>query len=286
MSVISTLYQPFPLPGVARGHIWHHAPQTRRPRHFHLEPELNLVVAGSGAFGMGEMVIPVGPGDLLWWPPGQDHELLDSSPNFDLYVIGLAPGLAERCWGASNGAAYQGPTRLRLSPEQVLRLRQVCSAPLEGRDRTAVERHVGDVWRDLHGLRVRDTDNHPLTRRTLGALLAQPTLTREELARHAHCCPSEVSRCFHRDRGMTLLDYRTRLRLLHFIKGVDEGASFLDAALEAGFGSYSQCHRAFGRILGCGPRAFFASDLRTRMAEVFSPASGAVDFPAERGPKE
>src|SRR5689334_4660767 len=71
--VVDALYQPFPIPGAARGHIWHHVPATRRPRHFHAEPELNLIAAGRAAFGMGEAVMAVEAGDLLWWPPGQDH---------------------------------------------------------------------------------------------------------------------------------------------------------------------------------------------------------------------
>ena len=85
------LYQPFPIPGTARGHVWHHVPATRRPRHFHAEPELNLIAAGHAAFGVGDVTISVLAGDLLWWPPGQDHVLLDASPDLDLYVIGLTP---------------------------------------------------------------------------------------------------------------------------------------------------------------------------------------------------
>ena len=56
--VSEVLYQPFPLPGMARAHVWHHVPETRRPRHFHTEPELNLIAAGSGAFGVGDSTSP------------------------------------------------------------------------------------------------------------------------------------------------------------------------------------------------------------------------------------
>jgi hypothetical protein len=37
--------------GAARGPIWRYAPRYRGARHFHGEPELNLVLAGSGIFG-------------------------------------------------------------------------------------------------------------------------------------------------------------------------------------------------------------------------------------------
>lgn len=49
--VAEALYQPFPMAGAARGPIWRYAPRYRGARHFHGEPELNLVLAGSGIFG-------------------------------------------------------------------------------------------------------------------------------------------------------------------------------------------------------------------------------------------
>ena len=86
----------------ARGHVWHHVPATRRPRHFHAEPELNLIAAGQAVFGVGEAIISVSTGDLLWWPPGQDHVLLDASPDLDLYVIGVTPAFSEHVLAESS----------------------------------------------------------------------------------------------------------------------------------------------------------------------------------------
>ena len=103
------LYQPFPLPTRARGHVWRHKPATRRPRHFHAEPELNLVTAGTARFGMGDLAIDVGPGDLLWWPPGQDHVLLDASVDFDLFVVGVTPELSDRVLGGEGAPRTRRP---------------------------------------------------------------------------------------------------------------------------------------------------------------------------------
>ena len=149
------LYQPFPIPGPARGHVWHHVPATRRPRHFHAGPELNLIAAGRAAFGYGEATVSVSAGDLLWWPPGQDHVLLDATPDLDLYVIGLTPAFSEhvlagRACGASGGAA-----RLGLQHGALTRLRTMCARQTAGGDIAAVEHHVGDLWREAHTLRVR-----------------------------------------------------------------------------------------------------------------------------------
>jgi AraC-like DNA-binding protein len=270
--VPDVLYQPFPMVGQARAHIWRYAPENRRPRHFHAEPELNLIAAGSGAFGIGETMVSVTAGDLLWFPPGQDHVLLEASPDFDLFVIGLTPELSERVLGANSAPAHNGPIRLRLSADDLAKVRPLCAEPSGDHDSAAVERHVGDFWRQAHALRVAAPHMHVLTRRTLRSLLARPDLARSDLALLVRGDPSEVSRTFHRDVGLTLTAYRTRLRLLRFIQIADDGRdSLLAAALESGFGSYSQCHRAFQQPFGCPPREFFGTDLRVQMRDAFSP---------------
>jgi AraC-like DNA-binding protein len=269
--VAEALYQPFPIAGTARGHIWHHVPATRRPRHFHAEPELNLIAAGRAVFGYGEASISVAAGDLLWWPPGQDHVLLDATPDLDLYVIGVTPAFSEQvlagCAGASGGA-----TRLRLDPGALTSLRAACSVQMAGADAAVVERHVGDLWREAHALRAPIRGYHPLTVRALNSLIARPDLKRGGLARLIHGNASEVSRYFHRDIGLTLVAYRTRLRLIRFIQLVEGGGrSFLAAAIDAGFGSYSQCHRAFQHAFDCTPRVFFGTGASEEMKGRLAP---------------
>ena len=131
------LYQPFPLPTRARGHVWRHRPETRRPRHFHAEPELNLITAGTARFGMGDLAIDVGPGDLLWWPPGQDHVLLDASADFDLFVVGVTPELSDRVLGGDGAAAHAAPARVRLPRDVLAGLQAICAASPHQQDPAA-----------------------------------------------------------------------------------------------------------------------------------------------------
>jgi AraC-like DNA-binding protein len=270
--VHEALYQPFPMAGAARGQIWQYAPRYRRPRHFHPEPELNLITAGSASFGVGVATLPVAAGDLVWWLPGQDHELLEASPDFDLYVIGLAPALSERVLGTGRAPAYSGPTKVRLAPHALARLRARCATPIDGHEPSAVETRVGDFWREAHALRAGASGMHALTRRALASMLERPDLGRAQVARRARGYPSEVSRHFHENVGLTLTAFRTRLRLLRFIGMADGGASnLLSSALAAGFGSYSQCHRTFQKTFGCAPRDFFLAGVKTTMRDAFSP---------------
>lgn len=268
------LYQPFPIAGDARAQIWRYAPEYRRPRHFHAEPELNLVVAGSGTFRSGDARIPVGAGDLLCWPPGRDHELAQASPDFDLFVIGARPDFSERVLGTRNRMALAGPTCIRLAPAAQAQLLELCGCFPDTADRVAIETRVGALWREGHAARLRQPAGSALARRTLETLLEQPELARDQRSRLVHAAPSELSRAFHRQLGSTLSSYRSRLRLLAFIEIVDAGEeTLLAAALRAGFGSYSQCHRTFQHTLGCAPGAFFGSALRRTMADTFCDAA-------------
>lgn len=269
------LYQPFPLPTKARAHIWRHVPATRRPRHFHAEPELNLVTGGSATFAMGEKVFPVVRGDLLWWPPGQDHVLVDASADFDLFVIGVTADLSMRVLEGTSDAGCVGPIQIRLPTLALAEFEAICGARGSDGDVPAdvpvIERRVGDLWRQAHALR-RTADMHVVTRRTMASLYQQPELGRSDIARLVRAYPTEISRNFHNDMGMTLSAFRSRLRLLRFIQAVDGGAtSLLAAALGAGFGSYSQCHRIFQQTFACTPRSFFETPLRAQMQDAFAP---------------
>lgn len=266
------LYQPFPMPTQARAHIWRHVPATRRPRHFHAEPELNLVTGGSATFAMGEKLFPVVRGDLLWWPPGQDHVLVTASDDFDLFVIGVTADFSLRVLADTPDVACVGPIQMRLPTSALAEIEAICVASGSASDVPAIERRVGDLWRQAHGLRRAAAPVHVVTRRTMESLYQRPELGRSDLASLLRAHPTEISRQFHHDMGMTLAAFRARLRLLRFIQRVDDGApSLLAAALEAGFGSYSQCHRIFQQTFACTPRSFFETPLRDQMQNACVP---------------
>jgi AraC-like DNA-binding protein len=255
-----------------RAQIWRYSPEYRRPRHFHVEPELNLVVAGRGVFGSGTETFAVTAGDLLCWAPGRDHELLEASLDFDLYVMALTPELHDRVVPGDAAASLAGPPRVALDRGALSGLEALCSAPLHTLDASSVENHVAELWREARVLRRASARAGGFAERALGSLLERPELDRDARARLVRAHPSELSRQFHREFGLTLTEYRTRLRLLRFVKLVDTArCTLLAAALEAGFGSYSQCHRVFQRAMGCTPRAFFTTGLRWELAGRFAP---------------
>lgn len=268
------LYQPF-LPEGQRAFVWKYAQAIggRRPRHFHGEPELNLVVRGSATFAVGERVVRVSPGELIAFPSGQDHAVLDASPDLYLYAMGLERGYAE---AVGPDCELLSPFHVRLTGSELERVVDGAAGLV---DRPGAEQLGAELWQRVHWLGRRSEARasrgmHVLARRALELVSHEPDLPVGALARALRAHPSELSRHFHRDVGMTLVLYRTRLRLLRFIRLVDAGKhDLMTAAAEAGFGSYSQCHRAFHAELGCAPRGFFFSGLREPMQLAYEKTS-------------
>lgn len=258
-----------------RAFVWKYSPVNwgRRPRHFHVEPEFNLIASGQATFGIGESQVTVSEGDLLGFPPAQDHVLLEASSDLYLFAIGMEPSLSSDVLRAERDDVML-PIRLRLGPEDFRSLVGRASAIV---DRPGVEQPCAELWEQAHWLACRRGTRpaaamHVLTRRCLSAVHRSPGLELQALSAQLKAADSEISRYFHRDIGMTFARYRTRVRLLRLIGLVDcEGTTLRSAAEASGFGSYSQCHRIFQSELGCSPRDFFHLGLREQMQRAYDP---------------
>jgi AraC-like DNA-binding protein len=203
--------------------------------------------------------------------PGQDHELCSASDDFDLYVVGLSPDFSERVLGSRVASIQGGPQLTHLSSEQRATLFPLCQVEHCGTDTQAREHRVGEFWHKAHDCRATASKLHSITQRSLRLVQARPDLYRAELAEQTRVCPSEVSRYFRRDLGITLSAYRTRLRLMRFIQLVDAGCqSLLTASNQAGFGSYSQCHRVFQQTIGHSPRVYFSMQVRHSLETAYA----------------
>lgn len=256
-----------------QAYVWKYSPVDggRRPRHFHVEPEMNLVVSGWAEFGVGEAVVRVSEGGLVGFPAGQDHVLLRASPDVFLYAVGMAPAFASEVLAGQSGEASV-PLHVRLDPADLSAITRRAELVV---DRTGIEQPCAELWQHVHWLGQRQPLGrggalHVLTKRALQLVAESPELGLAAIARRARANPSEMSRFFHRDMGMTFVRYRTRLRLLRFIALAEQsGDVWTGAAIAAGFGSYSQCHRCFQSELGCSPRAFLKSGVREEMQRVY-----------------
>ncbi len=265
---MSLLWQPFPMPEGRRAQAWHHHPATRRPPHFHDEPEINLVVRGEATFAVGHRRVTMSAGSLVWYPPGVDHFLEDASPDLELYVVGFQPELLA-AYGRRHGASPSFARPLHRLDERTLRTcAETFSEAPNGADEGAVEHRLLTVLAELDALCPAPALGH----RAAALLVETPSLRRDELARRLASNRGDISRRFRGDQGLSLAEYKNRLQTLRFFALLDAGHSNLTrVALDAGFGSYSRCHRVVRSLLGCAPSALLDRATRHALAERFEP---------------
>ena len=265
--------------GQRRAQTWAYDPQVRCPRHFHPEPELNLILRGQGSFVLGDQQVHVSAGSVLRFPAGMDHALLRGSPDLEFFVIAFKPALLDAYY-REHGAV---PDFAR-PPEQVdLELLQRWTEPLRREavySALDIERHLIEL---LPALNADSAAPSTLGMRASALIASSPGLGRAQLARTLASNKGDVSRAFRREMGVTLREFRRRMKVIELLARVDDGASSLSqAAALAGFGSYSQCHRIFREVIGMSPRTFFSGTAREEMAHRIEPSPGA---PEPGGPR-
>jgi AraC-like DNA-binding protein len=79
------------------------------------------------------------------------------------------------------------------------------------------------------------------------------------LARRAGASRRTIERLFVRDTGMTMAEWRRRLRLLHAVRLLAEGEGVTAAALAVGYGSVSAFIAVFKKEFGVTPGRYAAS---------------------------
>lgn len=252
-----------PGPGAVHGGLWYSTPaSTRFGRHHHHELELNVLLTGEACYSFPHRELRVIAPAALWIPPGVEHELLDTSPDLSMWVhsfgaFGRRAPLRAALRELSDGPRVTGMSRAALA--------RVCALSREGLLRpdlepfNAILANIFDVaWSarcppDRRGepatchsaaLRAANLLREPDASQSMGALARSTPLSRERLSR-------VFAQCF----GIGLVQYRNHHRVQRFIREYGHGhdTNMLRAALEVGFGSYVQFHRAFKQVVGYPP---------------------------------
>ncbi len=255
------------------GAVWSHRFQrdARRASHRHDELEFNLITRGRASYLLGDRRVDLTQGVLIWLFPAVEHLLLHESDDFAMWIVVVRPMALRRGCATPDIAALCQPSP---PPRDCLRLVEADYRDLD--DLATRVRAVDDdpdafnaglgwllhsAWRATQrGKTAGDTAAlHPAVERAATILRDNdPTLRLDELARRSGLSASRLSRLFGRQVGLSVTEYRNRVRVDRFITLYANGRrrTMLDAALQAGFGSYIQFHRAFKRHMGCGPAAY------------------------------
>lgn len=114
------------------------------------------------------------------------------------------------------------------------------------------------LWRQVMESTAAQTTLHPAIERA-AELLNESEIDLQPLARKLRVSESYLSRLFHKQMGLTLVDFRNRVRVRRFLANCVPGtnANILEAALQSGFGSYPQFNKVFKSIMGQPPTKYF-----------------------------
>jgi len=239
--------------------------------HHHDELEVNLVLSGHASYLFGNRRVPLPAHSMIWLFPKQEHVLIDWSHDFSMWVVVFKPELVARYAGSGMRrvlrSADPGDILCReVDPRRIDLLDAVYQgANRENRDFAFVNAALGYAlvasWQayQFSDESIARTDVHPAVAkaaRLIATAETDPKLA--PLARAAGLSPARLSRLFKRQTGIGLTAFRQRKCLERFLRLYGRGARYtlLEAALEAGFGSYAQFHRVFCRLMKMNPAAY------------------------------
>lgn len=249
------------------GGVWYTTTSCAEfPLHIEDELELNLVVNGSATVFAGGSRYRAARGDLVWLRPGKLHGLVERSKDMVMWVVSArsrAVELARRV-DPTLGSGHAAEL-VSLSGEALDRLSARCCGLLQAQRQTErFNRLLVEFLVDASIVRVgtkpRPREIHPAVARA-SSLLSTPREPRwrlSEVAKRAGLSPSELSRLFHRQLGVTLVHYANHQRVQLFGKLYSERPELttMQNALDAGFGSYSQFFRIFRAVTNLTPDQF------------------------------
>jgi AraC-like DNA-binding protein len=277
-------------PATVTGAIWPYGPAFSKPPHFHAQIEFLILMRGRATMRIGHALHPIHGGQLVWLLPGIEHHLDDASSDFDFRVVHVEPDLcadvarelAPRVaavaaprdfyeWTRNLGWLAAGRPVVEIKKSDQDRLLDDCEVTCSNglspeQTPLRVRSALTNAWRAT----MADHDSrrpNSLVELASCLLLEQPALDRPSVCRALDVSEGYLSRRFRAELGVSFLEQRARLRLSRFVTHVTrERRNYVDAALRAGFGSYSQMHRVFSHLVGEPPRAYLRGG-RNRRAD-------------------
>jgi len=241
---------------------------TGMTRHRHPALEFNLVVRGTAHYVVGNRSYDLSAGSLLWLFPGQDHALVHQSPDLQVWLAFFHRPVLRQ---AQISDIYRILLERDPPGHHCRILSDTASRQLRGL-LDLVGRSFTDEVRLSAGLShlaiaawaayqatsecIDERTVHPAVGRAAQLLASDPAATLGQIAASTGISASRLRHLFHEQTGSTLVAYRNRQRLQHFIDRHSHRRTLLEQCLQAGFGSYAQFHRVFSALMGVPPVAW------------------------------
>lgn len=257
------------LPDAECGRVWRYVnPGWRYPMHHHRELELALTLRGTGSYLLGGRRYTLRPHSLVWLFPGQDHILLEESPDYAMWQAVFKPeALQGACRTPATAPLLQsnpeGHFCKQLSAHEAERLTAMFQDLNRSHSQTDYFNAgllflLMSAWSSYlaAGQTFPARRLHPAVEKAARILSEESApLTLEAIASEVGLCSARLSYLFREEIGVSLLQFRDKQRLERFLYLAQktERPNLLEIALEAGFGSYAQFHRIFTRVYGRPP---------------------------------
>jgi AraC-like DNA-binding protein len=260
--------QKLELPAGLDGNLWYYRNLGRiHAMHHHAELEFNLVTQGAGVYLLANRKYRIRHGDLLWLFPAQEHVLIEQTLDFEMWICVSKPGAVRRVATDPGTEVLRqkiptGEYCRRLTQGDLTRLHSLFVEVEAARDRpglfnTGLSYALLAAWRCFErSADVPVCDVHPAVEKAARLIRDESArMSVDELARRSGLSSTRLSRLFKQQTGVALVDFRNRQRIERYLQlyGTGQRMTMLDAALEAGFGSYPQFHRVFKRVTGRSP---------------------------------
>ncbi len=244
--------------------------RSMKAPHLHEELELNLVLGGHACYLVRGWRYNLQPRTLLWLFPGQPHALLEVSNDFHMLgAVFRRRVVREACREKRYVTLREADPGLdwlrRLAPDETRRLGRLMEELAEAGNSSlfnATMRYL--LLTSLEAFQTAETvtgrnEVHPAVEKAAHILQSEAAdLSEDELARRVGLSRSRLSRLFRLQTGVPLVQFRNRQRVDRFLQkyGGGQRTTMLEAALEAGFGSYAQFHRVFRQFTGRAPAEY------------------------------
>ncbi len=240
----------------------------------HAELVVLHALSGEALYLIDGKVHTLRAGSLLWAFSGQAHVLLSDSKDFDMWVFLISARIllpelrAVPEMPQLTVDERTGPVPPRGLTAQGSRELETIAAGIASATEPAVCA-IGLRWwlaRAWHHWGVasagRFTAVHPAVDRAARAIQEDPASSLSEIARRSGLSAGRLGRLFRQQTGRSIVDFRTEQKLerVDRIMRQDARSDLLHAALDAGFGSYSQFYRAFRSHYRMSPRQYFAGE--------------------------
>lgn len=228
---------------------------TIQIEHAHQALEFNLIIAGRGSYFLADRQYDLVPGTLVWLLPGQMHRLM-RSPDLDMWVVSCEPDVMDP---KMLDDIAQRPCRVLSTPDAVAldrlftHISQDADEPsLYDAGLTYAIRSAWSATMNSAGPTARPM--HPAVMQALAILRSNAeTPTSARLAKMCGVTQDYLGQLLMEHTGRGFVEWRNLTRLERFHILYPKSGDLLTAALDAGFGSYSQFHRVFSEVVGATP---------------------------------